>query len=188
MKILKIIIYIVIIFFVSTVIIIFYNGFIDKVQPSDVIVILGNKVEITGKPSDRLKSRLDKGLELYKEKISPNIIVSGGLGKEGFDEATVMRDYLVQNGVSDKDVIVDSKGIDTFMTAKNTKEIMKEKGWHSVLIVTNYYHIYRSLFAFKKVGLQNLSHAHAQYFEWRDLYSICREVVGYYAYIFRGNV
>jgi vancomycin permeability regulator SanA len=32
----------------------------------DVAVVLGNKVELNGEPSERLKYRLDKAIELYQ--------------------------------------------------------------------------------------------------------------------------
>lgn len=162
-----------------------FDGLTDNIQKADVIVILGNKVELNGMPSLRLQSRLDKGIELYEQSISEKILVSGGTGKEGFDEAVVMKNYLVEQGIAAEKIVIDSKGIDSYNTAKNTKAFMQNNNLMSALIVSNYYHISRTRVAFKKVGIETVYSAHSNYFEFRDLYSIAREVIGYFYYLFR---
>lgn len=72
-------------------IIIVTDGLNDELEVVDVAVVLGNKVELNGQPSDRLQARLDKAVKLYEEDFFKYIIVSGGKGKEGLDEAEVMR-------------------------------------------------------------------------------------------------
>ena len=93
------------------------DGLNDEISVSDAAVILGNKVEPSGLPSERLKSRLDKGLELYKNGFVKYIIVSGGKGKEGYDEARVMHKYLLANNVPENSIIEDSEGMNSHMTA-----------------------------------------------------------------------
>ena len=59
---------------------IIFDGLSDDIQSSDVAVILGSKVELTGRPSVRLAARLDRGIELYKSGMTKTLIVSGGTG------------------------------------------------------------------------------------------------------------
>lgn len=92
---------------------IIFDGLSDDVQSSDVAVILGSKVEITGRPSARLAARLDRGIELYKAGMNQTLIVSGGTGTEGFNEALIMRDYLSGMGVPLSGIIVDGMGFNT---------------------------------------------------------------------------
>lgn len=73
--------------FLSHTILITIDGLVDNLGQCDVGIVLGNKVELDGTPSQRLQGRLDKAAELYKDKYFQYIIVSGGTGKEGFDEA-----------------------------------------------------------------------------------------------------
>src|SRR5580704_13458675 len=75
------------------------SGLCDDLGKADVGLVLGSKVESDGTPSARLRARLDRTLELYRAGYFPAVIVSGGIGKEGYDEAAVMRDYLVARGV-----------------------------------------------------------------------------------------
>ena len=174
-----------ILFLLSTAILIVSDGLMDNINKSDIIVILGNKVELNGTPSLRLQSRLDKGYELYMDGFAPLILVSGGIGKEGYNEANVMKNYLIDRGISGDVIMTDSNGIDSFNTALNTKQILIERNFNSVLVVSNYYHISRTKLAFRKSGVEKVYSAHANYFEIRDLYSISREVIGYYYYFFR---
>src|SRR6187402_1531851 len=63
------------------------SGLRDDVAQADVALVLGNKVEVDGQPSPRLRARLDETLLLYRSGYFPAIITSGGLGREGYDEA-----------------------------------------------------------------------------------------------------
>ena len=92
-------------------------GLRDDIGKADAALVLGCKVELDGTPSTRLRARLDRTLELYQAGHFPKIITSGGVGKEGFDEAAVMRDYLVARGVPTEHIIVDSDGTTTFASA-----------------------------------------------------------------------
>ncbi|NLJ41782.1 MAG: YdcF family protein [Clostridiales bacterium] len=174
---------IIFLWFLIHILIITFDGLNDNVGTSDIAVVLGNKVELDGKPSGRLKARLDRAVELYKEEYFKYILVSGGTGKEGFDEATVMKDYLVEKGVSEEDIILDHEGYNSFMTAQNAKTIMREMDLNSVTIISQYYHITRTKLAFKKAGFDKVYTAHAKYFEIRDIYSLFREFFAYYRYL-----
>lgn len=174
---------ILIIWFAVHILIITIDGLRDELEVSDVAVVLGNKVELNGKPSKRLQGRLDKAVELYQNNYFEYVIVSGGVGKEGFNEAVVMKDYLIDNGIPDDNILIDSNGYNSFMTAKNTKEIMDNMDFDSATIITQFYHISRTKLAFNKVGIENIYSAHADYIELRDVYSIVREFFGYYKYL-----
>ena len=158
------------------------DGLIDAIQPSDVAVVLGNKVERTGRPSARLQARLDRTVELYNAGLVGNIIVSGGKGKEGFDEAQVMKTYLVTKGIGRGKIVVDSQGVTTRATAENAAQLMRQNGWTSAMVVSQYFHVPRSRLALKQAGVRDVSSVHAHYFEWRDIYSLAREVVAYGTY------
>ncbi len=161
------------------------DGINDEITYVDVAVVLGNKVELDGQPSPRLKARLDKAQELYEEGYLGYIIVSGGIGKEGFDEASVMKQYLVSQGVPAESVFEDSNGYNSYMTAENTRRIVDELELNSVMVISQFFHISRTKLAFRKLGFENVASAHAEIFELRDLYSIGREFPAYYKYMMK---
>ena len=160
-------------------------GLRDHIGKADVALVLGSKVDIDGTPSPRLRARLDKTPELYKAGYFPAVIASGGLGKEGYDEASVMRDYLVSHGIPKDRVIVDSEGATTFMSARNTRDIARQRNFGSVFVISQYFHIPRARLALERFGIATVYSAHARFFELRDLYSSPRELFGYLRYLFR---
>ncbi len=163
------------------------DGLTDDIHAADVAVVPGNTVEKDGRPSARLSARLDQTVALYRQGLFPDVIVSGGVGSEGFDEAEVMKRYLVEHGVPEGRVHVDSGGATTQLTAKNASRMMREKGWRSALVVTQYFHVPRMRLAMKRSGVAPVFSAHARYFEPRDVYSTAREVAGYVSYLLRSD-
>ncbi len=152
-------------------------GLREDVRARDVAVILGATVHENGMPSSRLAARLDRGLALYKAGVVKYVIVSGGLGKEGHDEAKVMGTYLRKAGVPADAIFIDSDGVDTDATARNCARLMREHGLSSVIVVSQYFHNPRVRLAFHAHGVNDTGSAYARFIEMRDLYSIAREVV-----------
>ncbi len=171
------------VWFVIHAIAITVDGLRDELNKADVAVVLGNKVEVSGAPSPTLKGRLDRTVELYTSGYFDSIIVSGGVGKEGHDEAFVMKEYLVEKGVPHDIIIADSNGYNTALTAENSRQIMEEQGFESLMIITQFFHISRSKLAFKQQGLTEIYGAHAKDFFVRDIYSVFREFFAYYKYL-----
>jgi vancomycin permeability regulator SanA len=145
--------------------------------------VLGNQVMRGGTPHPRLAARLDAALALYDRGVVKNVIVSGGIGNEGFDESAVMKRYLVGRGIPAERIVTDSLGVNTAATAVNTAAILRQKRWSSVIVVSQYFHIPRCRLAMRRAGVAPVYSAHADYFELRDPYSTAREVIGYPAYL-----
>ncbi|WP_028104583.1 YdcF family protein [Pseudoduganella violaceinigra] len=159
-------------------------GCSDRLADADMIIVPGNTVAPDGRPSPRLQARLDAALLLYREHRAGIVFVSGGVGKEGFDEAAVMAAYLAGNGVPPAAIAVDSQGLDTMATARNAAAYMRARGLRSALVATQYFHVPRTRFALERAGVHVAGHVHARYAELRDLYSIPREVAGFISYFF----
>lgn len=152
------------------------DGLNDDKACADVAIILGNQVYSNGELSKRLQARVDKGLELYKNGLVKKFIVSGGYGKEKQDEALAMKKYLLAKHVPAADVLTDNQGHNTQLTAINYLRFAQEFNFESVIVVSQFFHITRAKMALRKLGIKKVYGAHAQYYEWRDLYSLIREV------------
>lgn len=166
-----------------------WDGLTDELdnesRKAHVAVVFGNEILADGKPSPRLKARLDKVIELYENAQVESIIVSGGVDDTGNDEATIMGRYLVRNGIPKEVVEVDSLGDNTYLTAANVKRMLQYRTSHRILVVvTSYHHILRAKLALNKCGFSVVYGAYSRHFEWRDLwYSIPKEIAAYYAYL-----
>lgn len=168
------------IWFVGHTIFITVDGLHDNGKSADVAVILGSKVNEDGTLSERLEKRLECGLNLYQNNRVKKIIVSGGLGKEGFYEGDKMKEYLIANRVPDAAIIVDNLGNNTRATADNVLQLRDSLHFKSIIVVSQYFHITRTKMLFKERGFRDVSGVSPNYFEIKDLYSVCREFAGFY--------
>jgi len=116
----------------------------------DCILILGAGVRGES-PSPILEDRLLTGIELYKRNISNKIVVSGDHGQIHYDEVNVMKNYLIEKGIPSEDIFMDHAGFSTYDSIYRIKEIFTAK---KILIVTQKYHLYRSLYISKKFNLE----------------------------------
>lgn len=180
-QLIKRLIYLLLLWFVIHQIVFITDGLTDENSKADIAVIYGNTVHEDGTLSERLKARLDRGIELYRDSLADVLFVSGGLGKEGFYEGNKMQEYLLQKGIPAEKIAVDNQGNTTKQTTLNfIKQFGKEK---SIVVVSQYHHISRAKLAFRKAGVKNITGAHADYFEIRDCYACIREFFGYYSYL-----
>ncbi|MBB6372700.1 YdcF family protein [Chryseobacterium shigense] len=156
------------------------DGLINTQQNADLAVVLGNKVNEDGTLSPRLKARLDETIKLYRKKQVKEILVSGGLGKEGYWEGSEMKKYLIENKIPSDKIITDNHGDTTEKTVINSVRIADSLKYKSIISVSQYYHQTRIKKLFRKHHFNNITSSSPEYFEIRDLYSIFREFFAYY--------
>ena len=115
----------------------------EEAQPADVIVVLG-AAEYRGRPSPVLRARLDHALDLYRKRLAPRIMTTGGAGGDPvFTEGDVGRDYLTSQGVPPEAIVVEKEGASTVASTALAGEIMRRMGLQSAIVVSDGYHIYR---------------------------------------------
>jgi vancomycin permeability regulator SanA len=159
------------------------DGLRDHVVDADLAIVPGNTVAADGTPSERLRGRLDAAAVLYRTGRCKAILVSGGIDHAGFDEAKVMKAYLLTQGVREPDLYLDNKGINTYETARFAAALIRAKGMNKPLLVSQFFHISRMRLALHKQGIEAGGHVHSRSFELRDAYSTLREVFAYLDYL-----
>jgi len=161
------------------------DGLRDRPGRADVGVVLGCMVQSDGMPTADLAARLDRGLAAWRAGLVPRLIVSGGFDGSGFNEAPGMRRYLLERGVPDSCIVVDPRGQNTWLTARNTRAWMDAHGLRRVLVVSEYYHLPRCRLAFARHGLSVVHTMHARHVEMSDLFATAREVPALIKYALR---
>lgn len=151
-------------------------GFSDHVEAADAVVVPGNTVHPDGTLSGRLQGRLDAALVVFRSGNCKVIVVSGARGVEGVDESEAMKAYLVRRGVPPDRIIQDDQGFTTAATARNAALALHQRGYRTVIAVSQFFHVPRLRWLLSSQGLQVVGSGHARYFEFRDLYSLFREV------------
>ena len=119
---------------------------------ADVIIVLGAAVWPNEEPSPSLARRVDKSVDLYKLGHADNIIMSGGIGRYPPAEAVVMKRIALESGVPEERILIDDKSINTYQSAVNCLHIMNNNNWVNPIIVSDSYHLIRSVFLFKAFG------------------------------------
>lgn len=165
-----------ILFVVSMIGYIIFSGTRENNATAELAMVLGTEVYRSGTCSTRLQARLDRAIKLYHDKKCKFIIVSGGVGKSGYDEATAMQAYVLRKGVPASAIIRDSEGINTRASAKFTAEYMRKHRIDSVIVVSQFYHLARAEMALEQEGANVAGKAYARYFELDDILSTLREI------------
>lgn len=123
---------------------------VSNIDGVDCILILG--AGIWGdNPSPMLEDRLKEGIVLYKQGTTKKIIMSGDHSREDYDEVKIMKEYAESEGVPSEDIFMDHAGFSSYDSVYRAKEIF---GVQKMIIVTQKYHLYRSLYIAKKLGIE----------------------------------
>ena len=69
-----------------------------------------------------------------------------------YDEVTVMKNYLLEHGIPEEDIITDNYGISTYDSIYRVKNVYKS---NKVVIVSQRYHLYRALFLSDNLDLES---------------------------------
>lgn len=122
-----------------------------KLQDVDCILVLGCGVRDDGTPSAMLRDRLRRSVELYQSGAAPKLLMSGDHGRDGYNEVDAMKTYAVAAGIPSEDVFMDHAGFSTYESMYRAKEVFQAK---KVIIVTQSYHLYRSIYIARSLGLE----------------------------------
>ncbi|QEA01252.1 YdcF family protein [Lysinibacillus fusiformis] len=111
---------------------------------ANYMIILGAKVKPGGVPSLSLKSRLEVAVSYLVKYPQVKVIVSGGQGPdEDRTEASVMRDYLEQNGIDATRIVEEDQSTSTYENLVFSKELLP-KETKKITIVSNDFHLKRA--------------------------------------------
>jgi uncharacterized SAM-binding protein YcdF (DUF218 family) len=133
-----------------------YGRMKQRTHPT-AVVVLGSQI-INGKVPPLLKSRLDKGLEVYRAAplgARPLLIPSGGQGPdESVAEGVAMAGYLMAAGAPAHDVVAEYRAVNTAENLEFSAALAREHDKGSALVVvTNNYHVLRAALLSRKLGL-----------------------------------
>ncbi|MDP2649154.1 MAG: ElyC/SanA/YdcF family protein [bacterium] len=119
------------------------------VPPSEAAIVLGASV-VRGAPSPVLAARADTAIALHLTGKVKKILVTGDNGALSHDEVTPVRKYLLDAGIPASDIFLDHAGFDTYSSMFRAHEVFEA---HSVVIVTQDFHLPRALWIARRLGL-----------------------------------
>ena len=117
----------------------------------DYIIILGCQIRRDGTLTKLLQGRVDRAIDFGKMQKDNNgkeivYVASGGKGNdEIISEAQAMKNYMVEQGIDQKKIIIEDKSKNTYENIKNSiKIINKKKKNAQIAFSTTNYHVFRA--------------------------------------------
>lgn len=118
----------------------------------DCVVALGAQVLHDGTPCHQLYDRVLVASKVLKNNGAKKLICSGdSQNPEEYDEIGAMKKTAYDLGVDDEFILSDPAGLNTYKSMENLKNKFDAS---SCIIVTQEYHIYRSVYIARKLGLE----------------------------------
>ncbi len=129
------------------------TGARDRAQPADAIVILGARVQPNGQPGPDLAERTLHGVRLFQRGLAPYLICTGGYAGDRLSAASVACDLAVSQGVPPGKVLRAEGSMTTGEDAASVRDLMRSRGWQSVILVSHPLHLERARIFFESEGL-----------------------------------
>jgi uncharacterized SAM-binding protein YcdF (DUF218 family) len=118
-----------------------YGQINNATYDEDYVIVLGAGLN-GDEPSATLKNRLDKTIEYVNKNDNATVIVSGGRGKgERISEASAMKTYLINNGVSEDKIRYDENSTSTNENFAYSKLVIDSD---KVAFITSDFHVMRA--------------------------------------------
>jgi uncharacterized SAM-binding protein YcdF (DUF218 family) len=129
----------------------------DQARPAQAIVVFGT-AQYNGTPSPVLAARLDHAVDLYRRRLAPVIVVTGGNQPgDRFTEASASADYLLRRGVPDSDVLREVSGTSSWQSLAAAASFLGDRNINDVLLVSDPFHSFRIRAMAAELGLQGHS-------------------------------
>lgn len=121
------------------------------VPPHRVGIVLGTGKRVTGgRPNLFFKYRIEAAVELFKSGKVQFLLVSGDNGSVYYDEATDMRDDLIEKGVPAEKIYRDFAGFRTLDSMVRAKNVF---GLDDCIVISQRFHCERAIFLAGSCGL-----------------------------------
>ncbi len=117
---------------------------------AQVALLLGAKVEPSGRPSAMLADRIAVAARLYHAGKVEKVLASGDHGRADYDEVNTMKRGLLADGVPARDIFTDHAGFDTWSSVVRARKVFRVS---SALVVTQGFHLPRAVWLARRAGL-----------------------------------
>lgn len=124
---------------------------IVKAPKVQTVMILGASVRPNKTMSDMLKDRAQTAIEIYQAGKADNILVSGDGQAKNYNEVEVVKNYLIEQGISQEKLLLDYYGFDTYDSLYRAKNVF---GVKNLIISTQNFHLPRAIFIAQSLGIE----------------------------------
>lgn len=123
-------------------------------QADAVIVIFGAAVRPGGRPSAALHRRVEAAAAFSVRFTAPLFVPTGGVGRHGPSEASVMRRLLVECGMAPGRILLEESGTDTLSSARAVARLLQANGLDApVFAASSAFHLPRCVLLLRLFGV-----------------------------------
>ena len=168
-------------------------------RKADAIVVFGGGVGEGGSPGKSTIERARFSADLYNEGFAKKIIYSSGYTWR-YNDAENMKLIAMSMGIPEKNIILDKKGDMTYKNVKSTTEILRDKGFNKIILVSSPYNMRRASLVYRNIAKDiNVIYVPVkfpQFYSSRNQYpngieqikAIIHEYLGIIYYFFKGYI
>jgi SanA protein len=124
---------------------------VEAAPPARVAIVFGAGLLIDGSAGPVLSDRVQTAVQLYEAGKVDKLLMSGDNRFLNYNEPEAARQYALQRGVPDEDIVLDYAGRRTYDTCYRAKYIF---GVEEAILVTQPFHMPRSLFLCNWFGIE----------------------------------
>ncbi len=126
----------------------------DRAQPADVIIVLGSGLRRDNLPGPALVRRASHAAALYQQGLADTLICTGGYtAGRTRSEASGCLLVLEQMGVPASAVLLEERSRSTEENASFARDLMRERGLNTAILVSDGYHLLRAQWIFAQQGI-----------------------------------
>jgi uncharacterized SAM-binding protein YcdF (DUF218 family) len=121
----------------------------DPLDKADALIVLGD--------DNFYADRATRGAQLFREGKAPVIVASGRRLRPSAGIAELMEHDLIERGVPREKIVRFVHDADSSLEeARALTRLVREKRWHSVIVVTSNFHTRRARYIFRRVFPQGM--------------------------------
>jgi vancomycin permeability regulator SanA len=124
----------------------------DSVPAERVAIVFGAGLRYDGTPTAVLRDRVETAVQLYQQGKVNKLLMSGDNSFVNYNEPEAMRQYALELGIPDKDIVLDYAGRRTYDTCYRAHAIFQVD---SAILVTQNFHLPRALFLCNWFGVKS---------------------------------
>jgi uncharacterized SAM-binding protein YcdF (DUF218 family) len=126
----------------------------DGARRAQAVIVLG-AAQYDGRPSAVLRARLDHAADLYRRRIAPLVVVTGGKADgDRFTESQAGANYLHAKGVPDDAILREATGRTSWQSLAASSRFLRERGITDVVLVSDPFHAARIRGIATELGLE----------------------------------
>ena len=132
----------------------FTSGSVSQDAHYDAVIVLGCAVWKDGTASPMLADRLRTAAAVFKTGCADYILVTGDSeNPEDYDETGCMREFLINEGIAETDIVCDPLGLSTYESMLRAVTLFDVK---TAVVVTTGFHCARSVYDSQHFGIESV--------------------------------